>query len=268
MKIFDCITYLNEDHLLNLRFNILNEYVDYFVVCEAKEDHRGREKKLNFSYEKFSRFKEKIIYLVVEKFENCKRTWDRQNYQRNYLINGISKANNDDLILFSDVDEIPNLKNLDYFKNKLKDNIGIFDQKVFYYKLNLRVTDYEQWEGTRICNKRFLKSFSWLRDKVRLKNLKYSFWRFNKFKKIYKIENGGWHFSFLGNAEFISSKIKSYVHSEYDQEKYTKIEEINNRIKNALDPYDRKKKIITVPIDKTYPEFIYLNKEKLKDLIY
>tara|TARA_B100000700_G_scaffold34192_1_gene33020 strand:- start:59 stop:865 length:807 start_codon:yes stop_codon:yes gene_type:complete len=268
MKIFDCITYLNEDHLLNLRFNILNEYVDYFVVCEAKEDHRGREKKLNFSYEKFSRFKEKIIYLVVEKFENCKRTWDRQNYQRNYLINGISKANNDDLILFSDVDEIPNLKNLDYFKNKLKDNIGIFDQKVFYYKLNLRVTDYEQWEGTRICNKRFLKSFSWLRDKVRLKNLKYSFWRFDKFKKIYKIENGGWHFSFLGNAEFISSKIKSYVHSEYDQEKYTKIEEINNRIKNALDPYDRKKKIITVPIDKTYPEFIYLNKEKLKDLIY
>ena len=74
MKIFDCITYLNEDHLLNLRFNILNEYVDYFVVCEAKEDHRGREKKLNFSYEKFSRFKEKIIYLVVEKIKHCKKT--------------------------------------------------------------------------------------------------------------------------------------------------------------------------------------------------
>ena len=98
MKIFDCITYLNEDHLLNLRFNILNEYVDYFVICESKEDHRGKEKKLNFNYEKFSRFKEKIIYLVVEKFENCKRTWDRQNYQRDYLINGISNANNDDFI--------------------------------------------------------------------------------------------------------------------------------------------------------------------------
>ena len=268
MKIFDCVTYLNEDHLLELRFNILNEFVDYFVVCEAKEDHRGREKKLHFSFEKFSKFKEKIIYLVVEKFENCKRTWDRQNYQRDYLINGISNANNEDLILFSDVDEIPNLKNLKNFTNQLKDKIGIFDQKVFYYKLNLQVVDYDQWEGTRICKKKYLKSFSWLRDNIRLKNLKYSFWRFGKFKKIFKVEDGGWHFSFLGNAEFISSKIKSYVHSEYDQEKYTKIEEINERIKNAIDPYDRKKKIVTVPIDNTYPKFIYLNKEKLKDLIY
>ena len=268
MKIFDCVTYLNEDHLLELRFNILNEFVDYFVVCEAKEDHRGREKKLHFSFEKFSKFKEKIIYLVVEKFENCKRTWDRQNYQRDYLINGISNANNEDLILFSDVDEIPNLKNLKNFTNQLIDKIGIFDQKVFYYKLNLQVVDYDQWEGTRICKKEYLKSFSWLRDNIRLKNLKYNFWRFDKFKKIFKVEDGGWHFSFLGNAEFISSKIKSYVHSEYDQEKYTKIEEINERIKNAIDPYDRKKKIVTVPIDNTYPKFIYLNKEKLKDLIY
>ena len=175
MKIFDCVTYLNEDHLLELRFNILNEFVDYFVVCEAKEDHRGREKKLHFSFEKFSKFKEKIIYLVVEKFENCKRTWDRQNYQRDYLINGISNANNEDLILFSDVDEIPNLKNLKNFTNQLKDKIGIFDQKVFYYKLNLQVVDYDQWEGTRICKKKYLKSFSWLRDNIRLKNLKYSF---------------------------------------------------------------------------------------------
>ena len=92
MKIFDCVTYLNEDHLLDLRFNILNEYVDFFVICEAKEDHRGKKKKLNFDHKKFIKFKEKIIYLVVEKFKNCERTWDRQNYQRDYLINGITKA--------------------------------------------------------------------------------------------------------------------------------------------------------------------------------
>ena len=268
MKIYDCITYLNEEDLLELRLNILNKYVDYFVICEAREDHRGNSKKLNFNLNKFSKFKEKIIYLILDRFENCKRTWDRQNFQRDYLINGITNADKDDIILFSDIDEIPNLKNLNTYINEAYNKIGIFDQKVFYYKLNLQVLDYDQWEGTRVCKKKYLKSFSWLRDNIRLKNLKYGFWRIDKFKKIYKIQNGGWHFSFLGSAEFISSKIRSYVHSEYDKEKYTKIEEINKRIKNTLDPYDRKKKIVKVPIDETYPQFICLNKEKMKDLIF
>ena len=88
MKVYDCITYLNEEELLELRLNILNKYVDFFVICEAREDHRGNSKKLNFNINKFTKFKEKIIYLIVERFENCKRTWDRQNFQRDYLING------------------------------------------------------------------------------------------------------------------------------------------------------------------------------------
>ena len=89
MKIFDCFTYFNEDQVLDLRLNILSDYVDFFVICEAKEDHRGKIKKLNFNIDKYSKFREKIIYLVVEKFENCKKTWDRQNYQRDYLMNGL-----------------------------------------------------------------------------------------------------------------------------------------------------------------------------------
>ena len=156
MKIFDCFTYFNEDQVLDLRLNILDDYVDFFVICEAKEDHRGNIKKLNFNIDKYSKFREKIIYLVVEKFENCKKTWDKQNYQRNYLMNGLVDASPEDYVLFSDVDEIPNLSNIkSYLPN---DQVGIFDQKVFYYKLNLQVTDYTQWEGTRICKKRNLKS--------------------------------------------------------------------------------------------------------------
>lgn len=265
MKVFDCFTYFNEDHLLDLRFNILNDYVDFFVICEAKEDHRGRTKKLNFEIEKYPKFKSKIIYLVIDKFENCKRTWDKQNYQRNYLINGLNNSKPDDLILFSDVDEIPNLNKI---KNDFpNDYIGIFDQKVFYYKLNLQVSDYTQWEGTRVCKKRELKSFSWLRDKVRLKNLKYPFWRFDKFKRIFKIENGGWHFSFLGSPKFISSKIKSYVHEEYDLEKFTDIQIIENKIKNLIDPFDRNKKLIKVNLNNDYPKYIIENINRFNDLI-
>tara|TARA_Y100000590_G_C15655998_1_gene990638 strand:+ start:690 stop:1505 length:816 start_codon:yes stop_codon:yes gene_type:complete len=259
IKIFDCVTFFNESELLYLRLNILDEFVDYFVICEAKEDHRGNKKELNFNISKFKKFKNKIIYLVIDKFENCKRTWDRQNYQRDYLINGIASANEDDIILFSDVDEIPNLNNfIDFFK-KNSEKIGIFNQKMFYYKLNLQVQDYVIWEGTRVSKKKFIKSFSWLRGNVRLKNLRYKFWRFDKFKKIYEIKNGGWHFSFLGDAYSIAAKIKSYTHSEYDKEKFTNIKNINERILKQIDPYDRNKKLKKISIDKNFPEYLVNN---------
>ncbi len=265
MKIFDCFTYFNEDHVLDLRFNILNDYVDFFVICEAKEDHRGNAKKLNFNIERFSKFKNKIIYLVVEKFENCKKTWDRQNFQRNYLMNGLLNSTPEDYILFSDIDEIPNLSNIKSFLPN--DQVGIFDQKVFYYKLNLQVIDYSQWEGTRICKKKNLKSFTWVRNQVRLKNLNYPFWRFDKFKKIYKINDGGWHFSFLGSPEFIASKIKSYVHDEYDTDEFTSLENIKKRIDNFTDPFNRNKKLKKINLDDKYPKYIIENKEKFLDII-
>ena len=138
MKEYDCITYLNEEELLELRLNILNKYVDFFVICEAREDHRGNSKKLNFNINKFTKFKEKIIYLIVERFENCKRTWDRQNYQRDYLINGISNANNEDLILFSDVDEIPNLQNI---KNFIENESEEFSCKKFAETISFKIIE-------------------------------------------------------------------------------------------------------------------------------
>ena len=267
-KIFDCFTFFNEKKLLNIRFNILDKFVDYFVICESKFDHRGEKKILNFNINDFKKFKEKIIYLVLDDFPKFDTTWERQDYQRDYLINGISSSKSEDIILFSDVDEIPNLeKNMKLIDDN-PDKIGIFDQEVYYYKLNLKVTDYSQWEGTRVLRKKNLKTFSWLRNKIRLKNLNYGFWRFDKYKKIYKILNGGWHFSFLGNPEMISSKIKSYTHLEYDKNEFTDIEKIKKRILELRDPYDREKKLIKVEINKNFPDYIENNKEYLKDLIY
>ena len=112
-----------------------------------------------------------------------------------------------------------------------------------------------------------MKSFSWLRDKTKIKNLKYRFWRLDKYKNISKIDNGGWHFSFLGSADFIASKIKSYVHNEYDKDEYTNLEKINLRIKNMIDPFDRNKNLIKVSIDASYPDYIINNQKKYEDLI-
>ena len=267
-KIFDFFTFFNEKELLNIRFNILNKFVDYFVICEAKHDHRGEKKLLNFNIDDFKKFKDKIIYLVVDEFPNFETTWGRQDYQRDYLINGISNSKPDDIILFSDVDEIPNLENNIELIFDNNDKIGIFNQNVYYYKLNLKVIDYKQWEGTRVLKKKNLKTFSWLRNKIRLKNLKYGFWRIDKYKNIYEILNGGWHFSFLGNPELISSKIKSYTHSEYDKNDYTNIENIKKRILELKDPYDRDKKLMKVDIDENFPDFIRKNKEILKNIIF
>ena len=266
-RIFDCFTFFNEKKLLNIRFNILNKFVDYFVICESKFDHRGEKKLLNFNINDYNKFKEKIIYLVLDDFPKFETTWERQDYQRDYLINGLSNSKSEDIILFSDVDEIPNLENNLELIFSNSDKIGIFNQEVFYYKLNLKVLDYNQWEGTRVLKKKNLKTFSWLRNKVRLKNLKYGFWRFDKYKNIYKIFNGGWHFSFLGNPEIISSKIKSYTHLEYDKDEFTDVEKIKKRILELKDPYDRGKKLTKVEINEDFPDYIKNNQENLKDII-
>ncbi len=151
-RIFDCITFFEENFITNLRFEILNNHVDYFVICESQFDHRGKKKKFNFKiYNK--KFKKKIIYLKLKKPFNKKNTpWKNQAIQRDFILEKLSKANSEDFIMFSDPDEIPNpkiLKNL-----KLKKKFGIFLQKMYCYKFNL-YNKYESfWEGTRICKKK------------------------------------------------------------------------------------------------------------------
>ena len=104
MKIFDCITFFRENFITNLRFEILNEAVDYFVVCESRYDHRGRKKELNFNLENY-KFKDKLIYLVLEEpFTNLNNLWVNQAKQREYLFNGLKDARPEDLIMFSDPD--------------------------------------------------------------------------------------------------------------------------------------------------------------------
>ena len=175
MKIFDCTLYYDEDLILETRLNILEKYVHKFIICESTFTHSGKEKKLNFNINKFSNFKNKIIYLVNDTEPN-NIIYDQNNKeapeqmrpnamkrianQREFLLNGLQEANNNDLILYSDNDEIPNPESLN--ENLLKQKISIFEQKLFYYKFNLL---YENllWYGTRACRKKDLPGFETLR---------------------------------------------------------------------------------------------------------
>jgi len=260
MKIFDCFLYNDKNLILDIRLNTLSKYIEKFIIIESRYDHQGNKKKLNFEINNFKKFENKIIYLIIENFPQKLSNWERENFQRNYIINGLSLAGKDDYVIISDVDEIPDLTkivSLDNFK------FTVFEQKMYYYKINLLNKTDPFWYGSRICKKKYLKSPQWLRNQ---KIKKYPFWKFYK-TKWNIIKNGGWHFSFLMNPEEIKKKLTSFAHSEYNNSKYTDLKKIKNSIENKIDLFDRPLVYEKNNFDKTFPDYVFNNKEKFKDWI-
>ena len=233
MKIFDCTNYFNEDLIYGLRLEILDKYVDKFIVAESLYSHSGQRKKLNFDINKYPKFKSKIHYIVVENepqdlikldglpYEHAQgmkrmNSLKRIRQQYDVLREGIKDAKNDDLIILSDCDEIPNLENLNKVNSK---QIIIFKQLLFYYKFDLH-HNAMTWYGSKGCLKKDLLTFNWLRN---IKNKTYNFWRIdtffskNKYMNVKIIENGGWHFTNIKSPEDIHMKLSNYgEHNEFE----------------------------------------------------
>ena len=264
-KIIDCITFFIENFIFDLRYNIIKEYVDFFVICESKYDHKGNEKKLNFNLKKYSNDK-KIKYLVLdEPFPKKNDPWSNQAIQREFLLKSLTFVNDNDYIFFSDPDEIPNTDI--YINFKLEKKFGIFLQKCFNYKFNLYNKHESPWEGTRVCKKKNLKSIDFLRQKVKSKNLKYGFFRFDKEKNIQIYKNAGWHFNNVMPAEQISLKLKTFAHIEFSKDKYTSFEVIKKKIEQKIDLFERGHNYEKVELDETFPKYLIENKLKYKEYI-
>ena len=253
MKIFDCTTFYSEDLMMDVRFNVLNEYVHKFIVVESKFSHSGNPKKLNFDINNYKKFKDKIIYLVIEnepegiksfKNDDFSSSIKRMNSLKrielsyDYMLHGIKEATEDDLIILSDNDEIPNLSSNQFKSSKM--DIIIFKQLFFYYKFNL-LYDRMHWFGSKACKKKKLKSFSWLRN---LKNKKYPFWRidslFSKTKEtnLEIINDGGWHFTNVKSAEDLYEKLINYGHhNEFEDAGYS-LDDIKYQISKKIVNYD------------------------------
>ena len=269
MKIYDCFSYLDEDLLLDLRLNVLNKYVDFFVIVEGNKTWQNNPKKFRFDIDNFKKFKDKIIYIPVNDMPDGNNPYLRENFQRNCITRGLNKAQQDDLILISDLDEIPNLTQLDKFKKKMR--YAVFKQLHFYYRLNLKSQKNPFWNGSRICIKKFLKSPQWLRD---LKFKKRSFWRLDKYRLNNIIENGGWHFCNLKEPEKILYKYKNLcetndpvVFKERIDNKYLNLDEIAERIKKGQDIIGRDESYLPIVIDNKFPEYIIENKKKYQKWI-
>ena len=262
--------YFDEDLVLDIRLNTLFDSVDKFIIAEATRDHAGKEKKLNFNINKFSKFKNKIEYLIIEdlpiKVSAQKNNWHenhlRDQFQRNSLSKGYEKFDDNDLIMISDIDEIPDPKKISSFEHKKK--YACFLQRNFQSKLNLLNTSDGYWAGTKICKKKNLKSPQWLRD-IKIKEV--PFWKFYKPKQPQLIENGGWHFSFLKLPEDIVTKINSYSHQEFNKAEFVDPHKIREKIDNKKDLFNRKITYEKVDVDKYCPEYIVRNKDKFKEWI-
>ena len=256
MKIFDCFMYFDEEQVLDLRLNVLYQNVDYFVIVESIYNHKGEKRNLLFNSQKFEKFSDKIIYIVYDKIpqlvEPIKETDNekekdgkyimnalyRENAQRDFILEGLKSAKKDDLILISDVDEIPKLSSVNL--NQIKNEIILFKQDMFYYKYNLSLPNFK-WTGTKAVKRKNLVSPQWLRN---VKDRKYPFYRIDTFfsdKKyidIKIINDGGWHFSNIKSPEMIEHKLRSYLHHrEFDQVSLS-IKEINELVKKKQAIYD------------------------------
>ncbi|MDA7473765.1 hypothetical protein N8975_05290 [Candidatus Pelagibacter ubique] len=295
MKIYDCFMYFDEEVVLDVRLNTLNEFVDYFVIVESIYTHKGDPRELKFNHKKFEKFKDKIIYIVDEETypqtdeintedsegeKSRKAIFNaiyRENGQRNLITRGLKKASDEDIIMVSDVDEIPKLSELN-FKN-INEKIILFKQNMFYYKFNLWLPNLI-WTGTKACKKKNLVNPQWLRN---IKDRKYSFFRIDtffsktKYTSIKVINDGGWHFSYIKTPKEIEFKLQSYLHHrEFDLNPLS-VTQIDEIMRNKQAIYDLKvdktvNKIGNGSILKNFdlnklPEYIVTNKNKFLDWI-
>ena len=258
MKIYDCFQFFDEEMLLDLRLNVMDKFVDKFVITEATYMHNGKPKKLNFDINKYSKFKDKIIYIVVDSpppdlFEIHERDNDksdtrgqklvlngykRDNYQRHMAWNILKNIEQDDWIIINDIDEIPNLKNVNF--KEVRNKLVIFKQQIFYYKFNLLYPNV-CWHGSKACKKINFLSPQWLRN---IKHKKYPLWRLDimfskrKYNNIFYINNGGWHFTNIKSPTDIEKKLLNYTHHyEFEQSGLT-VADLHKKILEKKIIYD------------------------------
>ena len=295
MKIFDCFMFYDEEMLLDIRLNTLGKFIDKFIIVESMFTHSGKKRELIFDIKKFQKFKDKINYLVVESLpkgiepinsydaDDIKESkiilnaYRREHHQRNSILNLLKSAEPNDQIIISDVDEIPNLENINF--NEIKNKIILFNQKMFYYKFNL-ILENMNWYGSKSCKMKNLTSPQWLRD---VKDKKYPLWRIDalfsekKYNDVFFVQDGGWHFTNIKTPEEIDKKLRSYLHHiEYDQSNIS-AKEIDKMIKEKKPVYDllansseakfrSQKKLKTVDMNEL-PIYLQKNKEKFNEWI-
>ena len=284
MKIFDCFMYFDEDIVLDVRLNHLYSQVDKFIIVEAKYNHKGEARNPKFDINNFSKFKDKIVYLLIdeeapfiekiydsdtdnEKYgKQIMNSLKRENFQRNYITKGLHEASDEDWIIISDLDEIPDLSQIDL--QNIDEKIYAFQQINTMYKFNL-VRGFD-WIGSKLCKFKKLKSPQWIRSlKVRKK---YSYFRIDKFfssnytHNFEVIKKGGWHFGWIRDIDQIINKLESFAHAEFNNNKFKNYQFINECMKKNLNFLDTTENLTKIKMS-LLPNYLLNNKDKFKSYL-
>lgn len=250
-RIIDCFTFYNEMDLLKYRLKTLSNVVDFFVIVESTHTHTGNEKSLLFNENKhlFDDIKDKIIHIIVDDFQykypnmnvHNSDQWKNENFQRNSISRGLNtiNLNNDDLIIISDLDEIPDTRILSDIKNGIYTvaDINTLDMDLYYYNLNTKLPII--WDKCKILSYRKYKDLNVLCNDIRFINAP-------------SILNAGWHLSYFGDSKFIQNKINNFGHQEYNHDTYTNLKDITERVNNHSDIYNRGTKFVFIEIKDNY----------------
>ncbi len=267
--IYDCFTFFNEFDLLEIRLNELDSVVDKFVLVEATKTFSGLDKPLYFNENKnkFNKFLNRIIYVVVDKYPNMDGDWVIENYQRNEILKGLINCNDDDVILISDCDEIPRPSSI--LDNKDKPGLKILEQEMYYYYFNLKASS--KWvSGTRMLFYKDLKNGfdnvdNYSKTVIKELNIGTTPQKVRHINDGLLIKNAGWHFTYTGGVDMIIKKIKSFSH--FREVSNINREKIEKEIRNGNAQFNSDMFLFPVSIDKSFPEYICNNKNKYKDYI-
>jgi len=257
MKIFDCFIFNHEIELLEIRLNILNDYVDKFVITEGDMTFSGLPKESHFlnNKERFAKWEDKIILNQIN-IPECESPWHREIYSRNAMVN-LDIFNDDDLIIMSDGDEIPNPEILDQASEWVSDDTHFtFEQSCYAYWMNNLYSN--KWFGTRAATYKYVNNTTV--DDIREGTEDES--------KITGsiITNGGWHFTYLGDENHIRQKINSFCDRHFDVPEV--IENISKNLEGGTDVLNRTHiTYSTVDLDDSFPQYIIDNQEKYSHLI-
>jgi beta-1,4-mannosyl-glycoprotein beta-1,4-N-acetylglucosaminyltransferase len=280
-KIYDCFNFFNELDILEIRLNTLYDHVDYFVIVESNVKHNGEYKNffLEENRERFEKFYDKIIsykifdtphdFINIDKTDDVElnkvydyikiqtnrfNRWTQPDYGRDFfqkesVRRPLINCEDDDIIIFSDADEIPNPVIIKNFREKSINKIIGLKQNMYYYYLN--ILKEKDWIGSKILPYKILKNISL--NEVRGDN-----------SLCELIEDGGWHFSFMGGIDMVKNKILSYSARDMVNERV--LNNIENNMINNIDPFFRHN-LIEVEIDSTYPEYLLNNLDKYSHMI-
>lgn len=278
--IFDCFTFFNELDLLEIRLNVLKDVVDKFVLVEADRTFTNRPKRLFFEENKarFAAFADRIIHVKVTDHPTFKTAWHYESHQRNAIGRGLIGARPDDVVLVSDVDEIPNPEVVRRYVGTR--GMVTFQQTYYAYYLNFRNVRRRRWRFAKMVSYAdFLHGF----DGIEVMHNEHLPEEVNEGTTASKIRmrvlpksrggetvarDGGWHFTSLGGAAALAEKMRSFSHQEYNPGEANISEaKLEDLIEQGNGPF-WKMNCFAVPIDDSFPKFIRENQERYAHLIF